>query len=88
MIKIIDFYAPWCAPCKMMAKTLEEFQASHPDVKIEKINVDEDVEAAQEYEIRSIPTLIFFKDDQQASRMTGASGMQKILDIIKEISEK
>ena len=80
MIKIIDFYAPWCAPCKMMAKTLEEFQASHPDVKIEKINVDEDVEAAQEYEIRSIPTLIFFKDGEQVDKLVGVLSKDQLVE--------
>ena len=59
---IIDFWAPWCAPCRAFAPTFEEASETHPDVVFGKVNTEEEQELAQAFNIRSIPTLMFFRD--------------------------
>jgi thioredoxin 1 len=72
-MKIIDFWAEWCGPCKMMNPVLEELKNEYPDIIIEKINVDEDPESAKEYGISSIPTFVVFDDSgNQVKTILGA----------------
>jgi thioredoxin 1 len=81
---VVDFWAPWCGPCKMIAPALEEIAGEMAGkVKIAKINVDENQEIAAQYGIRSIPTLMLFKDGKLAATKVGAS--QKS-DLVKWIS--
>ena len=61
---LIDFWATWCGPCQMMLPILEDFAKSNPDIKVGKVNVDEQPELAGEYGIMSIPTLIAFKNGE------------------------
>jgi thioredoxin 1 len=76
---VVDFWAEWCGPCKMIAPALEEIAGSMAGkVKIVKLNVDENPSTAQKYGIMSIPTLMIFKDGQLASRQTGAAPKQKL----------
>ena len=71
-VVIVDFYADWCGPCKMMAPIFEEAQSEYQDkVKFAKINVDENKNTAMKHKIMSIPTLLFFKDGQIADRISG-----------------
>ena len=71
-VVIVDFYADWCGPCKMMAPIFEEAQSEYQDkVKFAKINVDENKNTAVKHKIMSIPTLLFFKDGQIADRISG-----------------
>jgi thioredoxin 1 len=76
---IIDFYADWCGPCKMMAPEFESASAELKNIKFAKLNVDEASEIAQTYEIMSIPTMIFFKDGEQANRLTGYLDKSEII---------
>ena len=70
---LVDFYANWCGPCKMIAPFLEELATEYQGkVKIAKLNVDENAQSAMKYGVRSIPTLILFKDGQQDSVIVGA----------------
>lgn len=71
MIKIIDFYADWCAPCKKLAPILEEIHNEFPDIQIDKIDIEQNDEVAEHYNIRNIPTLLFFKDDIQVDKVIG-----------------
>lgn len=70
---MVDFWAPWCAPCRMVAPVLEELQEEMQDkVKIVKVNVDENPQVATDYGITSIPTLIIYKDGEMVDRTIGA----------------
>ena len=76
---VVDFWAEWCGPCKMIAPALEEIQtALGSKVKIVKLNVDENPNTAQKYGIMSIPTLMLFKNGELASRQVGAAPKQKL----------
>jgi thioredoxin 1 len=76
---VVDFWAEWCGPCRMIAPALEEISNSlNGKVKIVKLNVDENPGTAAKYGIMSIPTLMLFKDGQLASRQVGAAPKQKL----------
>jgi thioredoxin 1 len=76
---VVDFWAEWCGPCKMIAPALEEIAGSlGGKVKIVKLNVDESPKTAQKYGIMSIPTLMMFKGGELASRQVGAAPKQKL----------
>jgi thioredoxin 1 len=76
---VVDFWAEWCGPCKMIAPVLEEIAGSlGPKVKIVKLNVDENPSTAQKYGIMSIPTLMIFKNGTMAARQVGAAPKQKL----------
>jgi thioredoxin 1 len=76
---VVDFWAEWCGPCKMIAPALEEIATSLGDkVKILKLNVDENPATASKYGIMSIPTLMIFKNGEMASRQVGAAPKQKL----------
>lgn len=85
MIKILDFYANWCQPCKRLAPILDKVSQDNPDISIEKINVETDEENLSEpYGILSIPTLIFFKDGKMVDRINGFVPEAKILNTINK----
>jgi thioredoxin 1 len=76
---VVDFWAEWCGPCRMIAPALEEIAGTMGDkVKVVKLNVDENPATASKYEIMSIPTLMIFKNGQLASRQVGAAPKQKL----------
>ena len=76
---LVDFWAEWCGPCKMIAPALDELAgAMDGKVKIVKLNVDENPQTAAKYGIQSIPTLMIFKNGQMASRQIGAAPKQKL----------
>ena len=69
---LVDFYATWCGPCKMIAPILEEIAEEHPEYVIAKVNVDEEEELAAEFGIMSIPTVIVFKNGEPVKTSMGA----------------
>ena len=76
---VVDFWAEWCGPCRMIAPALEEIAGTlNGKVKIVKLNVDENPQTAAKYGIQSIPTLMIFKSGQMASRQIGAVPRQKL----------
>ncbi len=82
---LVDFWAEWCGPCKMIAPILDEIAEEQGDkLSIAKLNVDEAGEIAQRYQVMSIPTLLVFKDGEVAKRMVGASGKAKLLEDLAE----
>jgi thioredoxin 1 len=69
---LVDFWAPWCGPCRVVAPVLEEIAAERPELSIAKLNIDENQQIAFQYQVSSIPTFILFKDGKMADRMLGA----------------
>lgn len=69
---LVDFWAPWCGPCRMVAPVLEEIAGERDDLKIVKLNTDENQQTAAAFEVLSIPTMILFKHGQPAARVVGA----------------
>ena len=85
-VSVVDFWAPWCGPCHTMTPALEAFsRANHGKVTVFKLDVDDNPKTAEKYEIRSIPTVIFFKDGEPTDKNAGAmteSALQEKLDAI------
>lgn len=69
---LLDFWAPWCGPCRMVGPLVEEIAQERHDIKVGKVNVDEEAELAKQFQIMSIPTLIVIKDGQVVERTSGA----------------
>ena len=83
---VVDFWAPWCGPCRMIAPVTEQLSAEYADkVKFCKLNVDENPEMARKYGVMSIPLLLFFKDGQQVDSVLGAVPESMIQSKIKAI---
>jgi thioredoxin 1 len=72
-VTLKDFHADWCGPCKTQDPILEELEAEYPDVAFEKIDVDEEQDVANEYQVRSLPTLIIENDDGIVERFVGVT---------------
>ncbi|KAI4442712.1 MAG: thioredoxin [Ruminococcus sp.] len=80
---LVDFYADWCGPCKMMAPVIEEIAEEADDIKVGKLNIDNEMEIAQKYGVMSIPTLIVFKNGEEVKRDLGAKPKKAVLDMLK-----
>ena len=76
---LLDFWAPWCAPCRMVSPILDEIAAERPDIKVCKVNVEEELELARQFRVFSIPTLMVLRDGEVEHKMTGARGKAQIL---------
>jgi len=85
-ISLVDFWAPWCGPCRMVAPVIEELAEDFDGkAKICKVNTDEEQDIAVKYGIRSIPTILFFKDGELVDQMVGASSKQVLADKINSL---
>lgn len=80
---LIDFWAPWCGPCQMVLPIIAELAEEITDVKICKVNVDENIELAQRFRVMSIPTLLVVKDGEVVKREVGAKSKEEILEMLK-----
>ena len=82
---LVDFYADWCMPCKMLAPVIDELSAEVSQVKVCKINIDEQPELAEKFQVMSIPTLMLIKDGEALSTSVGVQPKQKILEMLASI---
>ena len=81
---LVDFWAEWCGPCRMVAPILEEMATEHDTISIAKLNVDENPQVAMQHDVMSIPTLIVFKDGVEKKRLVGARSKAALLDELTE----
>ncbi len=82
---LVDFWAQWCGPCKMMASVLDEIEAEHPEITVAKVDVDENPEISSQYQITSIPTLIAFKDGSPAAVSVGFKPKNEIEQMLGDM---
>lgn len=80
---LVDFWAPWCGPCRMMGPIIDEIADENLELKVCKVNVDDSSDLARKYDIESIPTLIYFKNGNVRSTMIGLRTKQDILNELK-----
>ena len=79
---LVDFWAPWCGPCKMVKPIVEEIAGERDDIKVGLINVDEQMELAKQFRVMSIPTLMIFKNGELAKETMGAMSKEELLEFI------
>ncbi len=83
---LLDFYAEWCGPCKMLSPVLHEIAEEKADVlKIGKINVDEQMELAQHFQVFSVPTLMLFKNDKAVAKSVGYHSKDEIIAMVEDV---
>lgn len=80
---LVDFYADWCGPCKMLSPLIDEIAEEYPQYKFCKLNVDENEYLAAKYNVMSIPTLFVFKDGQVVNHSTGAIPKENVLELFR-----
>ena len=79
---LLDFWAPWCGPCRMVGPIIDEIAEERKDIKVGKINIDEEVELASRFQVISIPTLLVMKEGKVISQTLGARPKEDILDLL------
>ena len=76
---LVDFFATWCGPCKALMPTVDEIANEHPEIKVGKVDVDEEMELARQFKVFSVPTLMAFKDGKVLKQMLGVQTKEQIL---------
>ena len=80
---LVDFWATWCGPCRMLSPIVAQLAEENPEIKVCKVNVDDEPQLAQQFNITGIPTVLVFKNGEMTNRSTGFVPKQKLLDLIK-----
>lgn len=82
-IVLVDFWAAWCGPCRMLSPVVDEVAAELPGVKVGKVNIDEQPDLAAQFDVMSIPTLVVFKDGKAVNQSVGVIPKEAILKMVK-----
>ena len=84
-VVLVDFWAPWCAPCKIIAPTLNDIADSQNEFMVAKVNVDHNQQLAQKFKVRNIPTMLIFKDGKEAARIVGVKTKRAIVKEVQAV---
>jgi thioredoxin 1 len=82
---VVDLWAPWCGPCKSMGKVIDEMEKQRPELKFVKVNIDENYQTPSTYNVRSIPTLMTFKNGELIDLMSGFIGKKAVEQMLKSL---
>ena len=80
---LVDFWADWCGPCRMLAPVLEQLEAERPDIKVCKVDIDREVELAQRFGVMSSPTVVLFENGKEKSRSVGLVPKERLLMLLE-----
>lgn len=83
-MEILDFHADWCGPCQMFKPTVDEFEKLHPEIKVTRVNIDDEAELAEKYGVSGIPCLVVLKDGEEINRAMGVQSLKKLEKLLED----
>jgi thioredoxin 1 len=87
-LSVVDFWAPWCGPCRILGPILEDFALKHASsIKVYKLDVDENPKTAETYGVQSIPTLVFFKNGKEVGRRAGIAQLSVLEELLERLKD-